>query len=506
MKKQRAVWIALMMIHSGPVAVSRPPAMPPELDQYIAKSVRDWEVPGLAIAIVKDDRVVAARGYGVRELGSPEPVDGETIFDIASLTKSFTAAGAAVLVDEGKLSWDDRVRDRLPRVTFADAYVDHEVTLRDLLSHRTGLQPANALFYFASYDRDELLRRIRFLKPQAPFRAGMVYSNILYTLAGELTAATAGTTWADLVRHRLIEPAGMQSTAVEARPPGPNVARPHSVIGGVQQPIRPFDFTMVGPSSSIYSNAVDMARWLRLQLNEGELDGKQIVSRASMVEMHSPQIIIATTPEMRRARLVEHFPGYGLGWQIMDYRGESILWHSGNADGMPSYMVILPEQKLGVVVMINTWGAPTLHGALASRVIDYYLGATAEDWSGEALTRQKSAMQSAAERRKSIDERRGTASDAGRPLSDYVGTYEAELWGSLHVRLEGDRLTMQVASGASADLSPWDYDTFLATWVDPVFRENFYGTLVKFGTEVGGRIQRLTVTLNRDSVEATRRP
>src|SRR6266850_1565592 len=423
MKIPRVAPIAVMICCLFPAAAGTAPpaAMPPELDRYISKALSDWSVPGLAVAIVKDDQVVAAVGYGVRELGKPDPVDGETIFDIASLTKSFTAAGAAVLVDEGKLRWDDRVRDRLPRVTFADAYIDHEVTLRDLLSHRTGLQPANALFYFTSYDRDEILRRVQFLKVQAPFRTAMVYSNILYTVAGELTAAAAGTSWADLIRHRLIEPAGMRSTTVETRPSGSNVARPHAVIDGVQRPIRPFDFTMVGPSSSIYTNARDMARWLRLQLNDGTLDGRQIISHASMVEMQTPQIIIGTTPEMRRARLVEHFPGYGFGWQIMDYRGEPMLWHSGNADGMPSYMAILPRLKLGVAVMINTWGAPTLHGALASRILDSYLGVPPVDWSGDALARHKSGLQGVSEQRKAVAALRAVRSKADRPLTDYVG-------------------------------------------------------------------------------------
>jgi len=500
------VLLAFLLQPAQLTAATPPPAMPPELDQYITKAMTDWEVPGLAIAIVKDDRVVAAKGYGVRELGKPERVDGETLFDIASLTKSFTAAGAAVLVDEGKLSWDDHVRDRLPRVAFGDPWLDHEVTLRDLLSHRTGLQPANALFYFAGYDRDELLRRIRYLKPQAPFRSRMLYSNILYTAAGEMAAAAAGTSWADLIRHRLIEPAGMRSTIVDARPAGPNVAHPHMAIDGVQQPIRPFDFTMVAPASSILSSASDMARWLRLQLNDGSLDGKQIISHASIVEMHSPQVIIATTPEMRRARHVEHFGAYGLGWQIMDYRGEPILWHTGNADGMPSYMVLAPEKKLGVVVMINTWNAPALHMALGSRIVDFYLGLPPTDWSGEALERQKTATQSAMEQRKAIDDRRKTATGPGRPLADYAGTYDAELWGSLHVRPEGERLMLQVAGGESAVLFPVDIDTFHADWVDPTLRETFYGNLVTFGTEKGGHVARLSVTLNRDEVEAVRVP
>ena len=323
--------------------------------------------------------------------GPDRAVDGDTLFDIASLTKSFTAAAAAVLVDEGKLAWDDRVRDRLPRVRFADPHVDHAMTLRDLLSHRTGLRPSNALFYFTGYDRDEVLERVRLLEAEGPFRAGMVYSNIMYTVAGELAARAAGTSWAELVSERLIVPAGMRSTLVDARPSGRNVASPHAVLGGVQQPIRPFDFRMVGPSSSIHSSAADMARWLRLQLGDGLLDGMQIVSRAAMEEMHSPQAIIRTTREMRGARLVEHFAAYGLGWQIMDYRGEPLLWHSGNADGMPAYMALLPEQNLGVAVMLNTWAAPGLHGALASRVLDFYLGVPARDYSGEMLARTRAA-------------------------------------------------------------------------------------------------------------------
>jgi CubicO group peptidase (beta-lactamase class C family) len=498
------VAITLLCALPAPALPSPPRGMPPALDRYIAKAVREWDVPGLAIVIVKDDQVLAARGYGVRELGKPEQVDGETIFDIASLAKSFTAAGAAVLVDEGRLGWDDRVRERLPAVTFSDPYIDHEVTLRDLLSHRTGLQPANAMFRFTGYDRSEVLHRVRFLAPRTPFRADMVYSNVLYTVAGELTAAAAGTTWAELIRHRLLEPAGMLATTVETRPSGPNVARPHAVLGGVQQPIRPFDYTMVGPSSSIFTNAVDLARWLRLQLNDGLLDGRQIVSRASMTEMHSPQIIIRTTPEMRRARLVEHFASYGLGWQVMDYRGEPMLWHSGNADGMPSYMALLPKQKLGVAVLINTWGAPTLHGALAARIIDTYLGAPPRDWSGEALTRNRGAAARDAETRRSIAARQATAPKAERPPEEYAGVYEATLYGNVHVRVEAEALTLQMAEGEVADLSPWDHDTFLVTWRDPVFRED--SAWAVFSVDDDGHVSRLSMSLGQDKIEAARRP
>jgi CubicO group peptidase (beta-lactamase class C family) len=477
--------------------------IPTELDNDIAKAVRDWEVPGLAIVIVKDDHVVATKGYGVRELGKPGLVDGETIFDIASLTKSFTAAGAAVLVDAGELSWDDKVCDRLPNVHFGDPYIDREVTLRDLLSHRTGLQPANATFYFFGFDRNEILNCVQFLETQRPFRTSMLYSNVLYTVAGEMTAAAAKTTWADLIRKRVIEPAGMRFTAVETRPRGSNVAHPHALVDGVQKPIPPFDYTMVGPSASVFTNAVDLARWLRLHLNDGTLDGTQVISRASMVEMHSPQTIIQTTPEMRAARNVEFFGGYGLGWQIMDYRGEPLLWHSGNADGMPSYMALLPKQKLGIAVMMNTWAAGYLHAAIATRIMDGYLDIPVQDWSGDLLARHQKALAEETEDRKSVAMRKSAASKPAHALKDYAGTYRATLWGDIHVRLEGDNLTIQFGKGEKARLTPSEEDTFFLEWSDPVLRTVFYSTEVSIRPSGDGSAQ-LEVTLNRDRIDATR--
>jgi len=499
-----AAAFAIAAIGLFQTAAAPAPAMPPQLDAYIAKAVRDWNVPGLAIVIVKDDTVVAAKGYGVRRLGRPERVDGQTIFDIASLTKSFTAAGAAVLVDEGRLAWDDRVEDKLPAVSFGDSCLGQAVTLRDLLSHRTGLEPANSLFVFFHYDRAELLHRVRFLPAKRPFRTSMLYSNILYTVAGELTGAVAGTTWADLIRHRILEPAGMTSTTVETRPTGPNVASPHALIGGAQEPIPPGDFIMIGPAASIYTNAEDLARWLRLQLGEGTLDGKQIISRASMIEMHSPQIIIQTTPEQRQARLVEHFGAYGLGWQVMDYRGAPLLWHTGNGDGMPCYMALLPKQKLGIAVMMNTWAAGYLHTAIANKIQDTYLSAPDRDWSGELLTRHREALRKEIADRDSLAARRKTPIKSSHALQDYAGDYQAELWSDIHVRLEGKALHLRLAHGASGSLTPWGDDSFLVSWDDRVLRELFYDTVAEFGIDSDGKVSKFQVTLNRDQVEATR--
>ncbi|MEJ7809839.1 MAG: serine hydrolase [Gemmatimonadaceae bacterium] len=482
-----------------------PVSFPAELDVYLAKAVRDWDVPGLAIAVVRNDTVLIARGYGVRELGKPDRVDENTVFNIASLTKSFTSAAAALLVDEGKLRWDQPVREILPWAELPDPYVTRQTTMRDLLSHRVGLFAANMMWVPTDIDRREVLRRIRFLPAEQPFRGGMAYSNVLYTLAGEATAAAAGSTWEELIRTRLVVPLGMRSTTVSfaALAGQPDVAQPHAVVGGKQRPIPYRDYTNTAPSASVNSTAADMARWLRFQLNDGVLDGKRLVSERAMQETHSPQIIIATTPAMRAARGVDFFAGYGLGWQVMDYHGNPMLWHSGNADGMPSYMAILPAKKLGVVVMLNSWIAPFLHGALAARVLDHYLGVATKDYSGEALAAQRAANARAEEAWRRLDSARVRNSVPSRPLAAYAGTFADSLYGEITVALEGDRLSMRMGRGQAAELEHWSYDTFAVRWRDAVFAE-YYPARVTFSLNAAGEPDALSMQLNRDAIRAGR--
>ncbi len=280
----------------------------PELDAYIERARSEWDVPGLAIAVVQDGKVVVAKGFGVRTLGKPEAVDEHTMFDLASLSKSFTAAAVATLVDEGKLRWDDPVRQHLPRFELADPYRTQNVTMRDLLAHRTGLEAGNFVFLFTSYDTTEVIRRMRYLKERQPFRTGMLYSNLGYTAAGEAAAAAAGMSWSELVRTRLIEPLGMrESTVSVAHDLMPNHADGHSWIGDKQVPIRSRKPMNILPAAGVNSTASDMAKWLLFQLGDGTWEGKRIISAAAMQEMHEPQVILATTPQMRAARGVDFF-------------------------------------------------------------------------------------------------------------------------------------------------------------------------------------------------------
>jgi CubicO group peptidase (beta-lactamase class C family) len=475
--------------------------MPRELDAYIEKARRDSGTPGLAVSIVKDGRLLAAKGYGVRELGKEAAVDENTLFDVASLTKSFTAAAIATLVDQKKMRWDDPVRRHLPGFELADPDRTQHVTIRDLLAHRLGLEQGNFMFRFTGYDTAEVIRRMRYLEEREPFRSVMIYSNVGYTAAGEAAAAAAGMSYSDLVRTRLIEPLGMRATTVGVEHTlAANHASPHAIIDGVHRPIRNKKAMNILPADGVNSNALDMARWLLFQLGDGTVDGKadgkRIISSAAMAEMHSPQMLIATTASMRKARNVRTFAAYGLGWNLMDFGGHPMHWHSGGADGMPVYMAILPDDGIGVAVLTNTWASPTLHLAIASRVLDTLLGTKEmRDWVAEAL-----GAQNQSELRP--EEARIADTTPSRPLEAYAGSYESPLYGSMVVRVEGGKASLQFGGGEVADLQHWHYDTFRAVWRDRAYE--FFDTLVTFTLDVKGAPRRMEMALGRDTIVASR--
>ncbi|MFN2398509.1 MAG: serine hydrolase [Gemmatimonadaceae bacterium] len=484
-----------------------PDRFPAELDAYIAKAVKDWEIPGLSIAIVRNDSVIVVKEYGVREMGKPGKVDEHTVFDAASLTKSFTATAIAMLVDEGKMRWDDPLKRHLPQVRFVDPYLTENLTIRDLLAHRSGLEPANFSWRFTGIDRTELVRRARFLKAVAPLRTQMIYSNVGYTLAGEAAASAAGTTWEELVRGRIIRPLGMNSavTSFAAAQRMPNVASPHAVIDGVQRPIRREGLgrQASAPAGAIQATAEDLSRWLKFHLGDGTWEGRRLVSEAGMREMHSPQMIIPTTPTMRAARLVNFFAAYGLGFQIMDYRGNPMLWHSGSGDGQLAYMALLPGEKIGVAILVNTWMAPFIHGTLASRILDTYLGVTPlRDWSAEGLKGHATQMQRARDARKAVRDSLLPGSAPPRPLPAYTGAYADSLYGELTVRVERGTIVLRMGR-EEADLAHRNADTFLVRWRDPLFDE-LYTTNGTFAAGAGGTVDGFTMRLNRDTVSVRR--
>ena len=468
----------------------------PELDAYIENARVAWETPGLSVVVVRDGKVLVAKGYGVRTLGKPERVDGDTVFDIASISKSFTASVIATLVDEGKMRWDDPVRRHLPTFELADPYRTQNVTIRDLLTHRTGLDRADSLFVFTEYDTAEVIRRMRFLKEREPFRNTLIYSNHGYIVAAEAAAAAAGMPFVDLVRKRLLEPLGMNdSTAGVSHVTSANHSSAHAVLAGVSQPIRDKKAMNAFGANAVNTTARDLAKWLLFHLGDGTWEGKRIISAEAMNEMHAPQIVIATTPQFRAARGLRYFAGYGLGWQVFDYHGHPMLWHSGGADGMPTYAAILPEERIGVAVMVNTWAAPILHGALAGRILDTLLDRPLKDSAAEALAMTR-ARPAAAEPVRTANTK------PSRELAEYAGTYEDPVFGTMTVRHENGALSLQFARGVIADLEHWHYDTFRARWRDRAYE--YADTLVTFSLDGTGRPRRLELRMNRDLVDAVR--
>jgi CubicO group peptidase (beta-lactamase class C family) len=504
------VWLATLLNPAGPAADAastreRPAErFPAALDAYVARTLADGSIPGLAIAVVRDDSVLVTKGYGVREMGKPELVDENTVFDVASLAKSFTAAAIATLVDQDILHWDDPVRRHLRDLVLPTEELTEKATLRDFLSHRTGLEAANMMWVLTAVDRAEVLRRARHLRVAAPLRERMLYSNVGYTIAGEAAAAAARTSFEDLLRDRVIRPLELSSTtwSYEQAATMPNVAAPHATIDGRQQPIRrETQRHAIAAAGSIQSSARDLARWMRFHLGEGILDGTRLVSDSSMQAMHSVQARIPTTAAMRAARLVEDSTriGYGMGWQIMDYRGHRLHWHTGNGDGQVAYMVLLPRDRLGVAVVVNTWSAPLIHVALVNRILDTYLGYGPRDWTGETLARiPHMVAEGDSAFRAMLRGKRGGSPP--RPLAAYTGRYDEPLFGPVIVRAESSGLVLQMGEGQRADLEYHSGERFLTWWRDPLYRENFT-TLVEFGAS-GDSIVSLETRINRDRFHA----
>ena len=476
----------------------------PELDAYIDNARKQASVPGLTVTIVRDGKLVAAKGYGVRRHGSPEVVDEHTLFDIASISKSFTAAAIATLVDEGKMGWNDPLHRWLPQVEFSDPYRTATVTIRDLLSHRVGVEQGNFVMRFTNYDTAEVLRRMRYLKERDAFRTSMVYSNIGYAAAAEAAAAAAKMPFADLVRTRLIEPLGMRESTVGVHHTlAANHATSHARVGNQVTPIRTKKLMNVLGANAVNSTAHDMTKWLLFSLGDGTWEGRKIISPEAMSEMQSPQNIIPTTPQMRAARGVHYFAAYGLGWQVMDFQGHKMLWHSGSADGMPVYMAILPVEKIGVAVMTNSWEAGTLHGALAARIFDTLLGNPPRDWAKETHESGMRALERALAERAATEKARIPDTKPSRPLEAYAGTYVDPLHGDLVITHEQGKLTFVFAGGEAATLEHWHHDVFQLRWTDRA--NDWADTLIAFGLDVNAVPRRLEMTLGRDRIEAVRR-
>jgi CubicO group peptidase (beta-lactamase class C family) len=481
LKRLAIVFVASLLV-SSVWAQSSSSAPPPDLDAYVAASMKIFEVPGMTVAIVKDGKIVVAKGYGVRKLGDPTPVDEFTMFGIGSNTKAFTTAALATLVDEGKLSWDDPVYQRLPSFVMYDPYVSHEMTIRDLLTHRSGmgLGEGDLLFWpHSTYTRDEIIYKLRFMKPASSFRSHYAYDNLLYMTAGQIIPAVTGTSWDDYIRQRLFAPLGMNhSTVTNATiKPGDNVAFPHSHMDGKLQVIHFEVLDNAGPAGAINSGAADMAKWVQLQLNRGKFvdhDGRLFTEQRSK-EMWSAQTILPIgDPPPPLDGLKANFADYALGWGLRDYHGRKLVGHTGGVAGFVSRVMLVPEENLGVVVLTNAEEGGAFDSILY-HVLDYYFHLPPTDWIAAYKSLKDTEEKDAAESMKKAEGARAADSKPSLPLEKYAGLYNDAWYGPITIRMENSALviTFDHTPTMIGDLQHWQHDTFKAHWRDHTIEDAF---------------------------------
>lgn len=499
--------IIFILLLSFPLSAQDLEAKLKEIDEYAAKAGQDWRVPGFAVAIVKDDKVVLAKGYGVRELGKSEAVDKDTLFAIASNSKAFTAAALATLVDDGKLKWDDPVTKYIPWFQLYDPWVSREMTVRDLLSHRSGLATfgGDLLWYESSYSRNEIIRRIRFLKPTTSFRSRYGYQNIMFLTAGEIVPVITGKSWDEYVREKFFTPLGMARTTSSYKQllATANIATPHNEVDGKIRVIRYGNADNAGGAAAINSSVGDLAQWLRLQLGRGTYDGKKIFSAARSREMWNPNTIVGGTSEQgEKFNPTVHFNLYGLGWGLNDYQGRKVVSHGGGLDGMVSRVAMMPEENLGLVILTNSESA--LSTLLSAKIFDVFLGVPKRDWSAEYLARAKQGEEAGKAAVLKVEQSRIPNTKPSVPLSGYAGTYSGALYGDATVSEENGKLVVRLLSSQNfvGDLEHWHFDTFSIKWRSSIVYP-FGRGFVTFTLDAAGKANEMKIDVPNPDFDFT---
>jgi len=458
------------------------------LDRYLETAIAAWKVPGLAIAVVKDHRVVHARGYGVLKLGEARHVDANTIFGIGSTTKAFTAAAAAMLVDEGRLNWDDRVIDHLKDFRLYDPYATANITVRDLLSHMSGLPSGDRMWYNRSFDRAEVVRRVRYLPLARSLRQQFGYSNTMYTAAGLVVEAVSGLTWDNFLRQRIFEPLGMSrtSTTIVGLDRAENVASSYTSVDGSPAEIPQWNQDNIGPAGSINSTVTDLAQWIRLQLGNGTYNGRSLIRPERIREMQESQSVIrGGGPSVEPA---PEFNTYGFGWFLRDYQGRKLVSHGGGGNGVSAQVALVPEEQLGMAILTNMDGQ-LLPLALVYQVIDAFLKLPDHDWSARFLAQRDSGLARARRAEQQLVSARVPETKPSLPLDAYTGTYWHPYYDSATVWRQGDHLYLRFVTAMVGPLEHWQFDTFRAHWEHPRWGKN----LVTFLLDPNGDVDALRI-------------
>jgi len=472
--------LLLLAFVAAPSLAATPPTSAPTqlqgLDAYVQRVMHDWHVPGVAIVVVKDGKVLLARGYGVRELGKPGKVDADTLFGIASNTKAFTVAALGTLVASGKLTWDTPVVDVLKDFRLSSPYVTQNLTLRDLLTHRTGYCDPGVWY---TSDPSTILHRVRYQKPDYGFRTTFCYNNIQYDAAGRFIPAITGQNWHDYVAAHLFQPLGMDRTVTTeaALEKSTDVAVPHGMVDGKLAAIHrywPHEADVLPADGAIWSSANDMGHWLQMLLADGKYDSKTVLDAKVVNAMETPQMLIRSGTgigrEIRAWMPGGTFYSYGLGLFMQNNHGHTLVWHAGDDEGMASALVMAPDAHLGIVVLSNMNQADARFSIVA-HVLQSMLDLPRNDVEPALLADAQRYQAKDKATEKKFADTRIAGSKPPLPLADYAGNYHDELDGNAHVNVENGHLVLRLDNpDLTGDLQPWHGSTFRVNW-----RYTFYG-------------------------------
>lgn len=458
-----------------------------DFENKIERGMQLWGIPGLSISVVKDGKVVYSKGFGEVRKDSKIPVTENSLFGISSVTKNFTASALAILVDEGKLTWDTKIIDVLPNFRLQDPWVTQNATIKDALSHKIGVSRVlgSRLRYMTTSGRDDLVHQLRYFDFDAPFRTSFVYSNVMYIVAGQIIESVTGDSWENFIEKRLFDPLSLDAKLnIAGYLHAADRAFPHQEIEGIMTEITPRSWDNASPAGGISASSLDIAKWMNMQLGEtGVYEGQKIISQSQMFEMHKPQNIRPQSLPYNAQN------SYGFGWNITDYEGKRVLFHSGRTDGFAVASFMLPELELGVVVMSNAHS--NLGEALSYQVLDAYLGKPDRDWVQMYYSNYVTAYNKAQKGRKDIHAKRVSGTQTKLPLEKYVGTYYSNQYGKVEILSgpEGLELKCWNDNLIIADLEFWHHDVFRAIWRDRAMREEF----LQFKFNINGELEGLEI-------------
>ena len=499
MKKLFLFLLVIISLHGFSQNDTLPSFIKDSLDNYVNKALADWQIPGAAVCVVKNGKVVVMKGYGVKELNGTDKVDENTLFMIGSNTKAFTATAIAMLDAEKKLSLDDKVQKWLPDFKLYDPWVTKEATIRDLLCHRLGFETFQGDFMYFDSDLStaEVREKMGKLKPLYGFRSKWGYTNSAFMTAGEIIPKVTGKTWADFVTDNIFKPLGMNNTLALSKDiqSAQNKCSAHTVVMGELQKIPYGNIDNLAPAGSISSSVNDMSKWVMMQLNNGKLNTKEIVPTSAIGQTRTPQSILGNGGHMFNKA---HFSLYGLGWFLEEYAGRKIVAHTGGVNGFVTSVCLVPEEKLGIIVLTNT-DANNFYEALRNEIEDAYLGLPYRNYSNAYLNYQHADEKEQMKQWNALKDSIALLPKTDLPLTAYAGNYVHDVYGKMDIKIENGKLIMRFEhhKGRYGTLEALGGNRFFCTYSDPL-----YGRKKLEFTVANKKVKSLTVRV-ADFVEFT---